>query len=263
MTNLFIKLLSISLVIFSNILYNVPMTSFILKIIAMATMVVDHFGDVYFKQISWMNLIGRIAFPIFAFQISEGYLHTKNLKKYFLRLFLFALVSQLPFMLFYSLYINTPDKITLNIFFTLLAGLLAIFLYDKIHHLPLNISKIPKANLVFTQFLSFFAVICLGALAQVLHFDYGFFGIAIIFLFYLFRENKIAMSFSFITACLLKYGIPYISSGFNPWYIVLTAFTILPIIFICFYNKKQGKKVKYLLYLFYPVHLLILYFLFR
>ena len=96
------------------------MTSFILKIIAMATMVVDHFGDVYFKQISWMNLIGRIAFPIFAFQVSEGYLHTKNLKKYFLRLFLFALVSQLPFMLFYSLYINTPDKITLNIFFTLL-----------------------------------------------------------------------------------------------------------------------------------------------
>lgn len=226
-------------------------------------MVVDHFGDVYFKQTSWMNLIGRIAFPIFAFQISEGYLHTKNLKKYFLRLFLFALISQVPFMLFYSLYTEGP---TLNIFFTLFIGLLAIFLYDKITHLNFQPIKKEKLKSFFRYFLGFLMVFLLGLLAQVCHLDYGFFGISIIFLFYLFRNNKLAMAISFIVACILKYGITYIDT-FNSlyiwWYIGLTIFTILPIVFICLYNKKQGPKVKYLLYLFYPVHLLILYFLFR
>lgn len=239
------------------------MTSFILKIIAMATMVVDHFGDVYFKHISLMNLIGRIAFPIFAFQISEGYLHTKNLKKYFLRLFLFALISQIPFMLFYSLY---TDGLTLNIFFTLFIGLLAIFLYDKITHLSFQSIKNKKIKFFFRYLLGFLIVFLLGVLAQIFHFDYGFFGIAIIFLFYLFRNHKLIMVISFILACILKYGIDYLDT-FNllyiGWYIGLTIFTILPIVFICLYNKKQGPKVKYLLYLFYPVHLLILYFLFR
>lgn len=236
------------------------MTSFILKVIAMATMVIDHFGDAYFKQISLMNLIGRIAFPIFAFQISEGYLHTKNLKKYFLRLFLFALTSQIPFMLFYSIY---TDGFTLNIFFTLFIGLLAILLYDKITHFSFAFIKNEKMVTCFKYFLGFLGVFLLGVLTQICHFDYGFFGIAIIFLFYLFRENKLAMILSFILACVLKYGIPYLQSDFNLWYIGLTIFTILPIVFICLYNKKQGPKVKYLLYFFYPVHLLILYFLFR
>lgn len=226
-------------------------------------MVVDHFGDVYFKHISLMNLIGRIAFPIFAFQISEGYLHTKNLKKYFLRLFLFALISQIPFSLFYSLY---TDGLTLNIFFTLFIGLLAIFLYDKITHLSFQSIKNEKVKSFFRYLLGFLIVFLLGVLAQIFHFDYGFFGIAIIFLFYLFRNHKLIMVISFILACILKYGIDYLDT-FNllyiGWYIGLTIFTILPIVFICLYNKKQGPKVKYLLYLFYPVHLLILYFLFR
>lgn len=236
------------------------MTSFILKLIAMFTMLVDHIGDAWIKHISPMNLIGRIAFPIFAFQISEGYLHTKNLKKYFLRLFLFALLSQFPFMLFYSIY---TDGFTLNIFFTLFVGLFSIFLYDKIIHCTLIIFKNEKINIFFKQILGFTIVASLGTLAQICQFDYGFFGIIIIFLFYLFRNQKLAMVLSFTIACILKYGIPYILYGFNIWYIGLAVFTILPIFFICLYNKKQGKKVKYFLYLFYPVHLFILYLLFK
>ena len=58
------------------------MTSFVLKIIAMVSMFIDHLGTSYFHNTTIMNLIGRIAFPIFAFQISEGFIHTKNLKKY-------------------------------------------------------------------------------------------------------------------------------------------------------------------------------------
>lgn len=236
------------------------MTSFVLKIIAMVTMVIDHIGNAYIKHLSWMNLIGRFAFPIFAFQISEGYLHTKNLKKYFLRLFLFALISQVPFMLFASTY---TEGLTLNIFFTLFVGLIAIYIHDKICHSNFNFVKNENANCVIKQIIGILIAVMFGVLAQICHFDYGFFGIAIIFLFYLFKNNKLAMVISYITACIIKYGIQIILYGFNIWYVLLGIFTILPIIFICLYNGKQGRKVKYLLYFFYPIHLLILYFLFR
>lgn len=236
------------------------MTSFVLKLIAMLTMTMDHIGDGYLKQVSWMNLIGRIAFPIFAFQISKGYIHTKSLKKYFLRLFVFALISQIPFTLFASTYTNT---FTLNIFCTLFVGLFAIFAYDKICNYKTTFISNQKLDFVFKQSFGILLAILLGIIAQLCHFDYGFFGIAIIFLFYLFKNNKLAMVISYTTACILKYGIQIILYGYNIWYVLLGIFTILPIIFICLYNGKQGKKVKYLLYLFYPVHLLILYFIFR
>lgn len=240
------------------------MTSFVLKIIAIVSMLADHLGNAYFNHITVMNLIGRFAFPIFAFQISEGYLHTKNLKKYFLRLFLFALLSQIPFMLFNSTF---TDGFTLNIFCTLFLGLLAIFAHDKIVHSNFNVVQNKSINLIIKQCIGIAIAILLAVLSEVCHFDYGFFGIAIIFLFYLFKNDKLAMVISFVTSCIIKYGITIILHSYNTlyviWYALLGMFTILPIIFICLYNGKQGKKVKYLLYLFYPVHLIILYFLFK
>jgi O-antigen/teichoic acid export membrane protein len=77
------------------------MTSFVLKIIAMVTMVIDHSGDIFFPILGnntlYFNAIGRIAFPLFCFMLVEGYKHTSNLKKYMLRLFIGALISQIPF----------------------------------------------------------------------------------------------------------------------------------------------------------------------
>ena len=93
------------------------MSAFVLKIIAVITMTCDHVSYLIFGGFSFLNYIGRIAFPIFAYQITEGYIHTHNLKKYFFRLFIFALVSQIPFMLFTSI---ISPKFHLNIFFTLL-----------------------------------------------------------------------------------------------------------------------------------------------
>ena len=105
------------------------MTSFELKIVALISMLCDHTGLVFLGSPTYFNVIGRIAFPIFAFQISEGYTHTKNLKKYILRLIIFALTSQLPFVLFRNSVELT--SFSLNIFFTLLLGLLSITIYDK------------------------------------------------------------------------------------------------------------------------------------
>ena len=80
------------------------MSSFVLKIIACFTMFIDHVGYLIFNgDSSWFNYVGRLAFPIFAFQISEGYIHTHDVKKYLLRLILFAFISQIPFLLFHSI----------------------------------------------------------------------------------------------------------------------------------------------------------------
>lgn len=235
------------------------MTSFVLKCIAIVTMLIDHVGITWIKHTNILNVIGRIAFPIFAFQISEGYTHTKNVKKYFIRLVLFAIISQVPFVLFSSIF---TTSYSLNIFCTLSLGLLSILLYDKISNSNFDFCKNFKVNKTVKQFIGIFIAVILGVISQTLKFDYGFFGIAIIFMFYLFKNDKAAMVISFATACIIKYGISIITYGYHYLYVLLCLFTILPIIFICMYNGKQGKKVKYLIYLFYPVHLLILYFIF-
>ncbi len=236
------------------------MTSFALKIIAMITMLIDHSGDAYFKRTTAMNFIGRIAFPIFAFQITEGYTHTKNLKKYFLRLFIFALLSQIPFWLFESTF---TSNFTLNIFFTLFFGLLAIFCYDKLVNSKFIVVKNEKINTILKIIFGILPAIIFGIIAELAKFDYGFFGIAIIFIFYIFRNKKLTMSIIFILACIIKYFIEYLKYGNIIFYSLITTFTISSIIFILLYNGKQGKKIKYFLYAFYPVHLLILFLLFK
>lgn len=234
------------------------MTSFILKIIAIITMFCDHFGYAFMENFSYFNYIGRIAFPIFAFQISEGFIHTKNLKKYFIRLLLFAIISQIPFNLFLQKFI--PSSIgELNIFFTLLLGLLSIVVYDyfsKIENQEINykIFGIPFKNLIGIAFA--FLIAYMGEILKV---DYGFWGIIIIFAFYLFKNNKLAMIISYITLCIMRYGLKIILYGFYVEYLYLAVATMFPIIFIALYNGKQGYKIKYLLYLFYPLHLLALY----
>jgi len=216
------------------------MSSFVLKIIAIITMFIDHIGYYIFGKFSFFNYIGRIAFPIFAFQISEGYIHTKNLKKYFLRLFIFAIISQIPFILFKKAITN---DFTLNIFFTLLLGLISIYIYDKSKH----------------KIIAIILAILIGLLANFSHCDYGFYGVTIIFLFYIFKTSIIKSSTAFIIATTIKYLIPMIKYGFYDIYLYLLISTLIPILFISLYNGKKGKSTKYLLYLFYPIHLLLIY----
>lgn len=240
------------------------MTSFALKLIALFSMFCDHFGDAFIGSFSFFNLIGRMAFPIFAFQISEGYTHTKNLKKYFLRLGIFALISQIPFSLFLRKFVD-PNSLSLNVFFTLLFGLLAIFLYDYVCKCFADSKNSKSENLRKLHIDKIFGIILvllIGSLASLLDTDYGFWGVIVIFAFYLFKDDKLAMTISFITLCVIRYGLQILEYGYNIGYILLAIFTILPIAYINMYNGKQGKKIKYLLYVFYPVHLLLLYFIF-
>lgn len=230
------------------------MSAFVLKLIAVFTMACDHFSYLIFGRFSYLNLIGRIAFPIFAYQITEGYIHTSNLKKYFLRLVLFALISQIPFMLFLSTHTNPWH---LNIFFTLTFGLLAITVYDKLN--KLECKNIAKHRLY--QLLGFVAFILLAAIAEFTKCDYGYFGVLIIFFFYFFRNHKILMNLSIILTILYYYRA-YLLYYSSLLYIGIPICTIIPLIFINFYNHKKGKDTKLFLYLFYPSHLLVIYALY-
>ena len=232
------------------------MTSSVLKIIAIITMIIDHTGKELFPKELIFTYIGRIAFPIFAFQISEGYIHTKNFKKYFYRLLIFALVYQIPFSLFLGVFYDGDE---LNIFFTLLLGLLSIYTYDTI------VKKLSTNNFLlkfFSTFLGFFMVLTIASVGDSLNVDYGFFGVFIIFLFYILKNKKILLTLTFILSCFLKYLDTLISTDFYYPNIILCVCTMIPIIFINLYNGKQGKlnqKLKYVFYLVYPVHLLLLY----
>lgn len=217
------------------------MTSFVLKIIAVIAMIFDHLGYVLFDKFSFMNYIGRLAFPIFAFSITEGYIHTRNLKKYFIRLLIFALISQIPYMLFIKTFTN---GFALNILFTLSLGLFAITVYDK--------SK--------NKLLGILSVTTCATLAYVLHFDYGWFGIAIIFIFYILKSKKLYMNLLFFLATFINYFHSYITT-FRKEYLFIILFCCLSLIPINLYNGKKGKNIKYFLYIFYPFHLVLLYLL--
>jgi len=124
-----------------------------------------------------------------------------------------------------------------------LLGLISIYIYDKSKY----------------KIIGIISAILIGLLAEFAHCDYGFYGVAIIFLFYIFKNDIIKSSTAFMTATTIKYLIPMIKYGFYDIYLYLLICTLLPIIFISSYNGKKGKDTKYLLYLFYPIHLLLIY----
>lgn len=178
-----------------------------------------------------LRAIGRLAFPIFCFLLVEGFLHTKDVKKYALRLGLFALISEIPFDLAFN------EKLLefsyQNVFFTLLIGLLMLIGLKYFEEtLPPHIS-----------WLRFIVALTGILLAVFFRTDYDAFGIMLIFLLYEFRSlpklrciaGAILMLFNSTTGCL--------------------AFLL-----IWFYNGERGKQLpKYFFYAFYPAHLMLLW----
>ena len=128
-----------------------------------------------------------------------------------------------------------------NIFFTLILGLLCITIYDKSKNKSLGI----------------LLVLLLMILSELLKCDYGYYGIALTFLFYLFKNKKSYMNISVTFLIIVKYFIDYINKP-HIYQIYLAIGTILSLLFINLYNNKKGKNIKYLLYIFYPLHLIIL-----
>jgi hypothetical protein len=214
------------------------MTIFILKIIACITMILDHIKYVMPITNNFITqYFGRISFPLFAFVLTEGYVHTKDLKKYYERLIIFAIISQIPFMMFRTF---VGEWKMLSIMVTLLLGLISITIYDKCEN----------------KFLGFIGAIIPIVLGKILNVDYGAFGVAVIFIMYLFKDNEILLVFSYLIVLAMHFYIRgklnFLSSN-----ILTFIFYCVPLVFILLYNGKQGKKLKYFYYWFYPVHMLL------
>ena len=221
-----------------------------LKIIALVTMIIDHAAAVFIANGDWYMIgrgIGRLAFPIYCFLIVEGFFHTRNVKKYMARLFLFALVSEIPFDL--AFYDTIFYKGHQNVFFTLFIGLITIWVSDYVLGQMRNklSGKMSAAMLTVMNLIAVFVILLAGCvLAEaVFRCDYGASGICAIYIMYMFRNQRMS---GFATAvCML--GVLSGSLEF------LALFMLIP---MHFYNGTRGKQHKYFFYAFYPVHLLIL-----
>ena len=201
-----------------------------LKVIAMVTMVIDHTAC-YFVSGGWeyecMRGIGRMAFPIFAFLIAEGYRHTRRKWDYGRNLLIFAFISEIPWML-----LHTDGSH--NVLFTLLAGLCCITILNKLKNHTI---------------LPLLVVLVIALATSVLNTDYGIQGVALVLMFYLFKDKPLLQ---------LLFALP-LFYDFHPFGI-LVSFGLISL-----YNGGRGfikgSYSKFLFYAFYPCHLMVIWVL--
>ena len=221
-----------------------------LKLLAMVSMTIDHTAQHVFYHLSSLNAplftlgnrpfscvllmvcFGRLAFPLFAFLAVEGFIHTRDFRKYSLNLLLFALLSVIPWHLIrYGCMFSLRSQ---NVLFTLLLGILSL---DAVRRWE---------NGQITAFRLLISMLTLLITADLLHTDYGARGLAFILAIYILR-HKPALQAT-IGWCLLPFR----------W---VAAIAFIP---MNMYNGRrgfiQGAVSKYAFYAFYPLHLLVLYY---
>ncbi len=221
------------------------MNGFTLKMIAIITMLIDHVAAVLIPRemaAYWIcRSIGRLAFPIFCFLLVEGFIHTKNVKKYLMRLGIFALISEIPFDLAFSDKTNRLGFLfQQNVFFTLFIGLAVIYSLSIIEKKYAN-------NITRSNIFDSLAVLVGCAVAILLITDYTYIGILLIVAFYLFRTNKVLLTIAVIVVTGILGG-------------QLEGLAAISMVFIWLYNGERGPQGnKYAFYAFYPVHILSIY----
>ena len=235
-----------------------------LKLFALVTMLIDHIGAscmLYYMRFhlvsgqfhniySILRSIGRISFPIFIFLLIEGLYHTRNVGRYLLRLLIFCFVSELPFNLAFSYRMFDPDH--QNVFFTLFIGLTAVAAIRFLHHhfhvpetiLP-NIQNIPAYKYIPLYLIDLAIAISAMALAHFLKTDYEWVGVLAIFIAYLLH--------SFPTTQMWLVCLVLLFSG------SLEIYSLFCIPLISCYNGRRGNLPGWFAYLFYPLHLLLLW----
>jgi hypothetical protein len=223
------------------------MTSFKIKVIAIISMVVDHIGLFFFPNLIILRMIGRVAFPLFAWLIANGAHHTKNIEAYLNRLFIFALISQVPY--YYASKLVFPDFNKLNILFTLFIGLLAI-------------KYLKETN---SKLIKFLLVIFAPLAGHLINVDFGAIGVVSIIFFFVFFENKKMMVLSQSIIYLFQPLIGLAGdtliepNNVHLYYILFTPVILLTLVIIFFYNNQEGRKMKYFFYLFYPLQYIVFY----
>ena len=212
----------------------------ILKLIAIVTMLADHIGIVVFENEPVFRIIGRISFPLFAMLLAEGFIRTKHPRQYATRLFVFFLISQIPFMaaLQYTGY--------LNIFLDLLVGFLLLWLLKTDRTILFGL-------LLFT--VAIFPSVSGYSL------NYGWYWLLVIVLAYLYFTKRLkaipTYALFVVITCLL---VVTKNANFIQLFTVLSPLVAYAVLQS---NLAMKRMPKYLYYAFYPAHLILLWFFFR
>lgn len=238
-----------------------------LKWIAIVTMFIDHAGYVCYKWLGWsetyllMRHIGRIAFPIFVLLLLEGFRYTRNRWAYLRNLFLFALISEIPFDL--ALTGWGRRWASQNIFWTLFLGLFAVMAAETLFR-QCEKRRVPRALALFVSALPMAAAACAGQWMSV---DYHFWGVLIIVLVYcgeaaapyLFGGRATPQLSRNIGAALAVALWAVLYDAFYAW--VNELYGLVSLLPILCYNGERGhyRLSKWFFYGFYPAHLLLLF----
>ncbi len=212
-----------------------------LKIIAMVSMLLDHLGLMLLPQYIILRVLGRLAFPIFAYMIAEGCRYTKNRPRYLMHLILPALLIQ-------GVYTIAMGSLYQNILVTFALSVITVFAID-------GFVKKKTAASCAVMVTSLAGVLLASVVAPILlkdhgfAIDYGFWGMLLPVAVY-FTPQKAGKLVSTSVILLIR-GILF---GELKWFALLA----LPL--LLFYNGERGKlNLKYLFYVFYPAHLVVLY----
>ena len=226
-------------------------SGFALKLIAVVTMFIDHLGVTLFPGVLWLRCVGRLAFPIFAFQIAEGAVRTRDFKKYLIRLAVFAVIAEVPFNLMCAHSVTYPYG--QNVIWTLLIALAVIGCVRWAEQ---------RENTALLALV--WAGLAVGGylLAEWAMTDYGGWGVITVLVFYACREKKWGLPAE-IAAMAAIHGFALGSAHvmLGNFRFPVQALAVLALIPIHLYRGRQGphnRVIQYAFYAFYPVHILIL-----
>ncbi len=205
------------------------MSNFILKMIALITMTIDHLGVFIFPGMIEFRIIGRLSFILYAFLLTEGFINTSNRYRYINRLTKMAIISQLGMLIPGVVY---PG----NIFFTLTIGLYGLILLEE------------KAIIKYVLLL---------VISNFLPIDYSSYGVALIGLFYVIKVYKLNYLVQIILFTLLNY---YAITNLN--FSTITYYSTISLVLTWFYSGKRGYNsplMTTIFYWYYPIHFALLY----
>ena len=221
----------------------------VLKIIACITMLIDHMGVLLFPKITILRIIGRIAFPIFAFLLAEGCYYTRNKIRHLLVISGFAAVMQV--VLFLATRMND-----FSIFIHFSIAVLLCLVIDLIEKFIKEIKVIVSIALILSFLISVIMLILIDKNTTYFFSNYGLYGIFVPVVLYIKRKyiKHVHLLVSIIVICLSMVLMHF----FTVWMYQL--YGMIACVFILLYNGKKGKyNLKYLFYIFYPLHLVVLY----
>lgn len=210
-----------------------------MNIVAAILMLIDHIGMIFFPgQVVW-RILGRVSMPLFAYGVAAGFRYTSSFKNYIKRMLILAIVSQGPFLWMYK--VAFGGGFGLNIGFTFSIALGCLWLVQNAEQQPL-----------FNKISHYVMVILLLILSEVLHCDYGIYGVGVVYVFYQYNFKRQQSSSAYLLFGLWTIIYSVIYGQF------LQIYAVAALVAIERLKDYRFKALRYFFYVFYPLHMLLL-----